>query len=139
MPRPTVALTVALTTLVLVGPVFARGLQPETLVMYGSDHTWTGSGTFSDSGTWSTNRAALGGLPSPVEGSFTLFFSLVGAQGTIDFTALLEFNGVQEQDLCRITGGTGAYANVRGQGRWVETWDENGRFISTCDLALEPS
>ena len=46
--------------------------------------------------------------------------TLSGAQGTINLRLFVEFNQVQERDLCTVTGGTGAYARLAGQGTWTQ-------------------
>jgi hypothetical protein len=84
------------------------------------DHTWSATGAFTDGGTWQTDRRALGGLASPVAFAGTLFVTLTGAQGTINLRMFVEFNQAQERDLCTITGGTDGYAQLAGQGTWIQ-------------------
>jgi len=107
----------------------------EVLTLQQSDHTWTATGGFSDAGTWVTYRRALGGLPSPVAGAFTLFITLSGTNGTIDLRLFVEFNQVQERDLCTVTGGTDAYTAFAGQGSWAQA-GIGSQAVLTCTLQV---
>jgi hypothetical protein len=83
---------------------------------------WSTTGPlFSDSGQWTVDRLILGGLPAPTEGAINFFITATGSQGTIEMRFLLDFNQSQEQDLCWIVGGTGDYADLRGQGTFTLT------------------
>ena len=122
----------ALTVLVLAaGPSWAASPSTEVFTLLQGDHSWTATGRFDDGGTWATYRREFGGLASPVAFAGTLFITLSGAQGTIDLRLFFEFNQIQERDLCTVTGGTGAYARVTGQGTWTQV-GRGTEAILTC-------
>lgn len=107
-------------TALAAGPGAATTPTVEVFTLLQGDHTWSATGAFTDAGTWQTYRRALGGLGSPVAFAGTLFVTLTGAQGTINLRLFVEFNEVQERDLCTITGGSGAYAQLAGEGTWIQ-------------------
>jgi hypothetical protein len=102
------------------GPSAAATPTTEVFTLLQGDHTWTATGAFQDAGTWETTRREFGGLASPVAFAGTLFVTLTGEDGTIDLRLFVEFNQVQERDLCTVTGGSGAYARLAGQGTWTQ-------------------
>ena len=107
----------------------------EVLTLKQSDHTWTAAGAFDDTGSWVTYRRALGGLPSPVAGAFTLFITLSGAEGSIDLRLLLQVSPEGENDLCTVTAGTGAYSNMAGHGTWTQAGSGTNAVL-TCNLQV---
>lgn len=113
------------------GPTTATTPTTEVFTLLQGDHSWTATGSFSDSGTWETYRREFGGLGSPVAFAGTLFVSLTGAQGTINLRLFVEFNQVQERDLCSVTGGSGAYARLAGQGTWTQV-GRGTEAVLTC-------
>ena len=115
--RVSVGLMGALLAAMLVaGPAAATTPTTEVFTLLQGDHTWSASGAFTDAGTWHTYRPLGGGLASPVAFAGTLFITLTGAEGTINLRLFVEFNQIQERDLCTVTAGTGAYARLAGQG-----------------------
>jgi len=119
----------------LAGPTAAAPAS-EVLTLFQGDHTWSASGVFDASGTWQTNRVELGALRSPVAFAGTLFIHLTGANGVIDLRLFVESNQVQEREVCTISGGTGAYAALTGQGTWTEVGG-GANAILTCTAAAE--
>ena len=113
------------------GPTSAITPKTEVFTLLQGDHSWTAAGTFNDSGTWETYRREFGGLGSPVAFAGTLFVTLTGAQGTISLRLFVEFNQAQERDLCSVTGGSGAYARLAGQGTWTEV-GRGTEAVLTC-------
>ena len=107
----------------------------EVLTLQQSDHTWTAAGAFTDTGSWATYRRALGGLPSPVAGAFTLFTTLTGSEGSIDLRLFVQLSPTGERDLCTVTAGTGAYSAFAGQGTWVQVGSGN-QAVLTCTLQV---
>ena len=107
----------------------------EVMTLRQSDHTWTATGAFSDSGSWATYRRALGGLPSPVAGAFTLFITLTGAEGTVDLRLFVQVSPVGENDLCTVTAGTGAYSAIAGHGTWTQVGSGTNAVL-TCNLQV---
>ena len=113
------------------GPTTATTPTTEVFTLLQGDHSWTATGAFNDAGTWETSRRALGGLGSPVAFAGTLFVTLTGAEGTINLRLFVEFNQVQERDLCTVTGGSGAYARLAGQGTWTQV-GRGAEAVLTC-------
>lgn len=113
------------------GPTAATTPTTEVFTLLQGDHSWTATGTFNDAGTWETYRREFGGLGSPVAFAGTLFVTLTGAQGTIDLRLFVEFNQVQERDLCTVAGGSGAYARLAGQGTWTQV-GRGAEAVLTC-------
>jgi len=107
----------------------------EVLTLQQSDHTWTAAGDFSDAGSWATYRRALGGLPSPVAGAFTLFTTLTGSEGSIDLRLFVQLSPTGERDLCTVTAGTGEYSALAGQGTWVQV-GSGTQAVLTCTLQV---
>jgi hypothetical protein len=101
-------------------PTTATTPTTEVFTLLQGDHSWSATGAFNDAGTWQTYRRELGGLGSPVAFAGTLFVALTGGQGTINLRLFVEFNQAQERDLCTITSGSGAYAQLAGQGTWTQ-------------------
>ncbi len=119
-------------------PTSATTPSTEVFTLLQGDHSWSATGTFNDAGTWQTDRRTLGGLASPVAFAGNLFVTLTGGQGSINLRLFVEFNEVQERDLCTITGGSGAYARLAGQG----TWTQVGRgtdAVLTCTADVNAS
>jgi hypothetical protein len=113
------------------GPTTATTPTTEVFTLLQGDHTWSATGAFNDAGTWETYRREFGGLGSPVAFAGTLFVTLTGGQGTINLRLFVEFNQAQERDLCTITGGTGAYAQLAGQGTWTQV-GRGTEAVLTC-------
>jgi hypothetical protein len=106
-------------------PASATPPTPQTISLVreypgGPPAGWSSTGpVFTDAGQWTVDRLILGAFPAPTEGALNFFITATGSSGTIAMRFLLEFNQSQEQDLCWITGGTGAYTNLRGQGTFT--------------------
>ena len=133
--RRRVAVAVAVGALLVPpGAWSASAASSATVVLY-ADHTWTASGAISDAGTWVREGALHGSFPSPVEGAFNLHIDLAGGQGNLAMRFLLEFNQSQQQLLCNIDNGSGAYAQTRGAGTYTETHPAAGPVI-TCSVAI---
>lgn len=116
-------------------PTTASTPTTEVFTLLQGDHSWSATGAFNDAGTWQTYRRAFGGLGSPVAFAGTLFVTLTGAQGTINLRLFVEFNQAQEHDLCTITGGSGAYAKLAGQGTWTQVGSGTDAVLTcTADL-----
>jgi len=113
------------------GPTTASTPTTEVFTLLQGDHSWSATGAFNDSGTWETYRREFGGLGSPVAFAGTLFVTLAGTQGTINLRLFVEFNQVQERDLCTVTGGSGAYARLAGQGTWTQV-GRGTEAVLTC-------
>ena len=113
------------------GPTTATTPATEVFSLQQGDHSWTATGASNDSGTWETYRREFGGLGSPVAFAGTLFVTLTGTQGTINLRLFVEFNQVQERDLCSVTGGSGAYARLAGQGTWTQV-GRGTEAVLTC-------
>jgi len=113
------------------GPTTATTPRTEVFTLLQGDHSWTATGAFNDSGTWETYRREFGGLGSPVAFAGTLFVTLTGTHGTINLRLFVEFNQVQERDLCSVTGGSGAYARLAGQGTWTQV-GRGTEAVLTC-------
>jgi hypothetical protein len=129
-------LMAAVIAVVLVAsPAAATTPTTEVFTLLQGDHTWSATGAFSDAGTWQTYRRELGGLGSPVAFAGTLFITLTGAEGTINLRLFVEFNQVQERDICSITGGTGAYAQLAGQGTWTQV-GRGTEAVLTCTASV---
>jgi hypothetical protein len=120
------------------GPSAATTPSTEVFTLLQSDHSWSATGAFTEGGTWQTYRRALGGLPSPVAFAGTFFVTLTGARGTIDLQLFVEFNEVQERDLCTITGGSGDYARLAGQGTWTQV-GRGTEAVLTCTADVNAS
>jgi hypothetical protein len=120
------------------GPTTATTPTTEVFTLLQGDHSWTATGAFNDSGTWETYRREFGGLGSPVAFAGTLFVTLTGTQGTIDLRLFVEFNQVQERDLCTVTGGSGAYARLTGQGTWTQV-GRGAEAVLTCTADVNPA
>jgi hypothetical protein len=120
------------------GPSAATTPSTEVFTLLQSDHSWSATGAFTEGGTWQTYRRALGGLPSPVAFAGTFFVTLTGARGTIDLQLFVEFNEVQERDLCTITGGSGDYAQLAGQGTWTQV-GRGTEAVLTCTADVNAS
>ena len=113
------------------GPTTATTPTAEVFTLLQGDHSWSATGSFDDSGTWETYRREFGGLGSPVAFAGTLFVTLTGTEGTINLRLFVEFNQVQERDLCTVTGGSGAYARLAGQGTWTQV-GRGTEAVLTC-------
>ena len=87
---------------------------------------WSASGAFSDAGGWTIDRFICGACPAPTEGAANFMTTEIGTQGTLQIQTLSEFNQSQEQNLWHLTGGTGAYAKLRGYGVWTLLIDDYG-------------
>ena len=90
---------------------------------------WTASGLFSDSGTnpgWTEGKFICGACPSPVAfaGIFYETATSDATGDTINLRYVIAASPPNESDLCFIEGGTGGYANLRGQGTF--TFVNNG-------------
>jgi hypothetical protein len=120
------------------GPTTATTPTTEVFTLLQGDHSWTATGAFNDSGTWETYRREFGGLESPVAFAGTLFVTLTGTQGTINLRLFVEFNQVQERDLCTVTGGSGAYARLAGQGTWTQV-GRGTEAVLTCTADVNPA
>jgi hypothetical protein len=120
------------------GPATATTPTAEVFTLLQGDHSWTATGAFNDSGTWETYRREFGGLGSPVAFAGTLFVTLTGTQGTIDLRLFVEFNQAQERDLCTVTGGSGAYARLAGQGTWTQV-GRGTEAVLTCTADVNGS
>jgi hypothetical protein len=120
------------------GPATAATPTTEVFTLLQGDHSWTATGAFNDSGTWETYRREFGGLESPVAFAGTLFVTLTGTQGTINLRLFVEFNQVQERDLCTVTGGSGAYARLAGQGTWTQV-GRGTEAVLTCTADVNGS
>ena len=130
--RTATGLAGALTLLAIAAsPTMAATPKAEVFTLLQGDHSWTATGAFGDGGTWETYRREFGGLGSPVAFAGTLFVTLSGTQGTINLRLFVEFNQVQERDLCTVTGGTGAYARLAGQGTWTQV-GAGPQAVLTC-------
>jgi hypothetical protein len=113
------------------GPTTATTPTTEVFTLLQGDHSWTATGAFNDAGRWETYRREFGGLGSPVAFAGTLFVTLTGTQGTVNLRLFVEFNQVQERDLCSVTGGTGGYARLAGQGTWTQV-GRGAEAVLTC-------
>ena len=82
--------------------------------------TWSSSGAFADSGTWTIDRFICGACPSPVTGAPHFDTTLVSDGGTIEIRIQAMFNLVQpnEVNLWEVVDGTGAYAKLHGNGTY---------------------
>jgi hypothetical protein len=120
------------------GPTTATTPTTEVFTLLQGDHSWTATGAFNDSGTWETYRREFGGLESPVAFAGTLFVTLTGTQGTINLRLFVEFNQVQERDLCTVAGGSGAYARLAGQGTWTQV-GRGAEAVLTCTADVNPA
>ena len=120
------------------GPTTATTPTTEVLTLLQGDHSWTATGAFDDSGTWATYRREFGGLGSPVAFAGTLFVTLTGTQGAINLRLFVEFNQVQERDLCTVTGGSGSYARLAGQGTWTQV-GRGTEAVLTCTAEVNGS
>jgi len=120
------------------GPTTATTPTNEVFTLLQGDHSWTATGAFNDSGTWETYRREFGGLESPVAFAGTLFVTLTGTQGTINLRLFVEFNQVQERDLCTVAGGSGAYARLAGQGTWTQV-GRGAEAVLTCTADVNPA
>lgn len=102
----------------LVGPVGATPSTGETFVLL--EDTWSASGKFSDSGSWTVDRRVFGGNPKVfVIGQ--LETAHTGANGTFRIRwEGLEIKGIFSGTWQIMPGqGTRDYAKLRGQGTWV--------------------
>jgi uncharacterized protein DUF3224 len=126
----------------LATPVGAAIRTNETIILVRDAQTlaevsWSSSGAFTDSGTWTSDRRVFGGLPSPnvlVVGQ--LLSTHTGSAGTFG----LRFEGLSNATTGgAFTGtwqvipqsGTGAYVGLQGQGTWVNA---NNGVTSTFTL-----
>lgn len=144
---PTVLLTLAaLLAASVIGGGQARAATPQAVTIKllrngppdRSPISWSSSGAFSDAGSWTIDRFICGACPAPTEGAFNFMTTETGTGGTFRIQFLSEFNQSQEQDLWEITGGTGVYATLRGQGTWTVSIDDAGvrHIVCTGEVQL---
>ena len=90
--------------------------------------TWSASGAFVDSGTWTIDRFICGACPSPVTGAPSFDTTATSSSGTFEIRLRATFNLVQPNEvaLWEIIGGTGAYAKLTGHGTYEVQVDANG-------------
>jgi hypothetical protein len=102
--------------------------------------TWSASGAFVDSGTWTIDRFICGACPSPVTGAPSFDTTATSNSGTFEIRLRATFNLVQpnEVSLWEIVGGTGTYAHLVGQGTYEVQVDINGvrHIILTGNVVL---
>jgi hypothetical protein len=102
--------------------------------------TWSASGAFVDSGTWTIDRFICGACPSPVTGAPSFDTTATSNNGTFEIRLRATFNLVQpnEVSLWEIVGGTGTYAHLVGHGTYEVQVDVNGvrHIILTGEVVL---
>jgi hypothetical protein len=95
--------------------------------------TWSATGAFTGSGTWTLDRFVCGACPAPITGSFHFYTTLTATDGdTIDLDLSAVFNQSVDQTYWQIIGGTGAYADVRGHGSYTVSIDDDGVRHIVC-------
>jgi len=85
--------------------------------------TWSCNGAVSDAGTFDFVGAHWGGIKSPAVGALQLRIVFTGAKGTIDMKLQLIATATSTPGIYafdgpwQISGGTGAYAGLKGKGK----------------------
>jgi len=85
--------------------------------------TWSSGGAIADSGTFDFVGVHWGGIKSPAVGALNLKIAFTGAKGTFNMKMQLVVTATSTPGIFsftgpwQITGGTGAYAGVKGTGQ----------------------
>jgi hypothetical protein len=94
--------------------------------------TWSATGAFVDSGTWTLDRFICGACPAPTTGAFQFDSTLTSTSGSIGLHLRAVFNQSVDATFWEIVGGTGVYANLRGHGSYSVTIDGDGVRHIVC-------
>ena len=132
-----IAVLLVLATIAIVGPATStsNAAAPTSVTIEllrngppGSEATtWSSSGAFVDSGTWTIDRFICGACPSPVTGA--PYFNTTATSGLGTFAIRLHsmFNLLQPNEVnsWEITSGTGTYTKLIGHGSFTVNVDVN--------------
>ena len=139
MRRLSVLLGAGTLLIALAAPAAASSPTSTTIVLVRdgqfNEIGWSATGSFSDSGSWTSDFRHSGALPSPVAFQTILKTTETSALGTFRIEFQGHFNLPAGHDFGGtwvITQGTGAYAALHGGGTWSEADDANtGNLVFT--------
>lgn len=97
---------------------------------------WSSTGAFTDAGSWTIDTFVCGScVPSPVAGAPFFDTTETSTRGSFEMLLHAEFNLLEapgQPALWEIVRGSGAYANLRGQGTYTVTIDSDGVRHIVC-------
>jgi hypothetical protein len=139
LARVLVAAALIASLTVLVAPASASSPVSETIVLVRDAQNveagWSASGTFSDQGSWTTDRGVCGGcVQSPVVGALSLITTQTGANGstfTLQFHWIFNAFGLPLPQSWSVLSGTGDYATLRGGGDFTVADQPDGSRVFT--------
>jgi hypothetical protein len=103
---------------------------------------WWIKGAVTDGGRWQTDFRAAGGGPASPTFEVEVKVTLHGSAGDIQMAFQGHFNAVRSLDFggtWTITGGSGAYAHLQGNGTWTAEDLADGGLAFPCTGTVHTS